>query len=160
MSFKDSKAMALIFGDKIEQDEDIESDIKIGDKIKLTRYAQEFHPLAAKVSCYEVKSIKTNLQNNMTSEVMFEYFNRRDVRYERHYRRSLVTLVKPITKEQQFEAHFKKEQEIAEKQRSDDESRKSHNDALKKIQDDFNRPFAKRYALMTCDLVGNPWNRE
>lgn len=150
-----AKAMALVFGDRYDQDEDIESDIEVGDKIRLTRYAQRFHPLGLKSDdCYEVKSIRTNLPNNKTSEVTFEYCN-----YERHYRRSLVTPIKPITKEQQFEAHLKKEQEIAEKQRKDDESRRNHNEAIKKIQDDFNRPFTKRYALMTCDLVGNPWNR-
>jgi len=154
-NYINAKAMAQMFGDRYDQDEDIESDINVGDKIKLTRFAQKFHSLGSKASsddCYEVKSIKTNLQNNMTSEVMFEYCN-----CQRHYRRSLIT---PVTKEQQFEAHFKKEQEIAEKQRNDDESRRNHNEALKKIQDDFNRPFARRYALMTCDLVGNPWNRE
>jgi hypothetical protein len=152
---------AKSYMDLFEQDEDPVSDIQIGDKIKLTKYAQSLYPLPLSTnSCEvcEVVGIPSRFPNGMAAEVSFDFSNPMKLdmlNNKTHcYRRSLVTLCKET-----FKDHLKKEQEIAAKQRQDDELRRNHEEALKKIENDFNRPFARRYALMTCDLVGNPWNR-
>lgn len=139
-----------VLGDKYDQDEDFKSEFKIGDKVKLTKYAAKKY---ASFKIPEVLTIVSLLASNDNGNVCFymKEWGKSD------FRRTVLT---PIIKEQLFEIHLKKEQKIFDRQKQDDELRRNHNETLKKIQDDFNRPFAKRYALMACDLVGNPWNRD
>lgn len=161
--------------DKVEDDEDIVTHLQAGDLVVPTRdCVRRFWRHLVWCGYSEGSTLTVCLNTGQNIQVVGQVETVVPV----YFRRSLLSFVKRPTSEQakqdqlakakaeQWRLHLENDRAAAAMMARRDADRKAAYDRdrkaeLEKIKNDLDRPVfpQRRYALLSADLWGNPWNR-